>query len=149
MSRFKKAGDGRFVIIDVTFRLRPGPPTATYPDIVDYLAGAVYRRPTFKTYEMRSSPFAGAKGMVLDQSDPEPQRRILLHESRCSGHDRDRVAMAAERNRLPFRADGGAVKLSAAWLIERAALHAGTPMGALGFHQTYAGRDQPRWRDGT
>src|SRR5204862_1178475 len=39
MSRFKQEDAGRFVICEVTFRLRPGaPPTITYPDIVQHLA---------------------------------------------------------------------------------------------------------------
>src|SRR5687767_5811297 len=33
-SRFKGADAGRFVILGVTYRVRPGPPTSTYPDIV-------------------------------------------------------------------------------------------------------------------
>jgi UDP-N-acetylmuramate dehydrogenase len=64
-SRFKGADAGRFVILGVTYRIRPGAPTSTYPDIVDYLARVGVSSPDVA--EVRNAVLAvrRRKGMVI------------------------------------------------------------------------------------
>jgi UDP-N-acetylmuramate dehydrogenase len=132
-SRFKKADAGRFVIIDVTFRLRPGSPTATYPDIVDYLARAGVSTPDVQDVRNAVIAVRRRKGMVVDQSDPDTRSvGSFFMNPVVPEHDRDRVAVVAEAQPPAFPADGGRVKLSAAWLIERAGFARGAADGRVG-----------------
>ena len=77
MSRFKAADEGRFVVCDVTFRMRPGPPTATYAD------EAVRR---FESHRLLGAR-RGAEYQAIEghgRRCPGPgftQRRVVLHES--------------------------------------------------------------------
>ncbi len=126
MSRFKQRDADRFVICDVTYRLRTGPPTLTYPDIVRYLADQGVSSPDIRSARNAVLAVRRRKGMVLDSQDPDTRsvgsffmNPVVLPE------ERDRVAAAADVQPPAYQADGGRVKLSAAWLIE----HAGFPRG--------------------
>ena len=132
-SRFKKADAGRFVICDVTFRLRPSAPTTTYPDIVDYLthAGA----PSPGVAEVRTAVLAvrRRKGMVLDENDPDTRSvGSFFMNPIVGGQEQDRVATVAGIPPPAFPVESGRVKLPAAWLIERAGFRRGETDGAVG-----------------
>ena len=68
-SRFKRSDAGRFVICDVTFRLRQGRPTVTYPDIADALARAGVSRPDVGDVRNTVLAVRRRKGMVIDPAD--------------------------------------------------------------------------------
>src|SRR5215208_4714666 len=70
-SRFKGADAGRFVILDVTYRVRPGSPTTTYPDIVDYLSRVGVSSPDVADVRNAVLAVRRRKGMVIDQGDPD------------------------------------------------------------------------------
>ena len=132
-SRFKGADAGRFIICTVTYRLRPGTPTATYPDIVDYLSRAGVSSPDVGDVRNAVLAVRRRKGMVIDAADPDTRSvgSFFMNPLVDQG-DRDRVAAVAGVRPPAFPADFGRIKLPAAWLIERAGFHRGEADGPVG-----------------
>ena len=132
-SRFKGADAGRFVICDVTFRLRAGPPTVTYPDIVRYMAEAGVSSPDIGDVRNAVLAVRRAKGMVIDQADADTRSvGSFFMNPVVSRADHDRVAIAAASQPPAYPADGGGVKIPAAWLIEQSGFRRGDGEGAVG-----------------
>lgn len=132
-SRFKRNDAGRFVICDVTFRLRSGLPTVTYPDIVGYLAGAGVSSPDVRSVRHAVLQVRRRKGMVIDPMDPDTRSvGSFFMNPVISPGDRDRVAAVAGVQPPAYPADEGRVKVSAAWLIERSGFHRGDADGSVG-----------------
>ena len=132
-SRFKEADTGRFVILDVTYRLRPGPPTSSYPDIVDYLSRASVSTPDVADVRNAVLAVRRRKGMVIDQSDPDTRSvGSFFMNPLVDQVDRDRVAAIAGVQPPAFAAGSGRLKLPAAWLIEHTGFHRGDRDGNVG-----------------
>jgi UDP-N-acetylmuramate dehydrogenase len=133
MSRFKQADSGRFVICTVTFRLRPGRPTTVYPDISEYLARAGVSTPDVEHVRNAVLAVRRRKGMVIDADDPDTRSvgSFFMNPIVLAG-DRDRVNAVAGAQPPAFPADAGRIKLSAAWLIERAGFRRGDAAGNVG-----------------
>jgi UDP-N-acetylmuramate dehydrogenase len=133
MSRFKKSDAGRFVICDVTFRLRPGRPTLTYPDVVDHLTRMGVSTPDIADVRNAVLAVRRRKGMVIDQHDPDTRSvGSFFMNPVVAGSDRERVASVAGAQPPAFPAESGRSKLSAAWLIERAGFRRGDSDGHVG-----------------
>jgi len=132
-SRFKESDRSRFVILDVTYRLRPGPPTSSYPDIVDYLSRASVSTPDVTDVRNAVLAVRRRKGMVIDQNDPDTRSVGSFFMNPLVGQpDRDRVAAVAGAQPPAFAAGSGRLKLPAAWLIERTGFHRGDRDGSVG-----------------
>jgi UDP-N-acetylmuramate dehydrogenase len=132
-SRFKTTDSDRFVIADVTFRLRPGPPTATYPDIVEYLARAGVSTPDVRDVRNAVLAVRRRKGMVIEPGDADTRSvGSFFMNPVVPERDRDRVSTVAGAQPPAFPADRGRVKLPAAWLIERAGFGRGDADGNVG-----------------
>jgi UDP-N-acetylmuramate dehydrogenase len=121
-SRFK--GDDRFVVLDVTFQLLPGPlgrPVA-YAELAAALGVDVGGRAEVAQVRQVVLGLRRAKAMVLDPSD---------HDTWSAGSFFLNPIVPAARVPAGARAwpqpDGGLVKVSAAWLIEHAGLGRGYP----------------------
>jgi len=125
MSRFKRDDANRFIVCDVTFRLRPGPPTVTYPDVVAHLERAGVASPDVAAVREAVLAIRRRKGMVLDAADPDTRSvGSFFMNPVVSARDHARLTSAA--GPAPsFALPGGDVKVPAAWLIE----HAGFPRG--------------------
>jgi len=135
-SMFRSDEPGRYVILSVSYRLRPrGSATVRYADVDKDLAARGIARPSLT--EVRASVIAirRSKSMVLD--DPgDPNRRS------CGSFFLNPIVDAAQADRVTARAADpgmprwpqadGRVKLSAAWLIERAGFARGERAGAVG-----------------
>jgi UDP-N-acetylmuramate dehydrogenase len=142
-SRFKRAWRGRYVITAVTFALRPGgAATVRYPELQRALAApAGGAAPPLD--EVRSTVIAlrRAKSMVLDPADENGRSAgsFFMNPTLAPGAAAAVIArieaagVLAPGEAIPrYPADGGRVKLSAAWLIERAGFAKGTRHGAAG-----------------
>jgi UDP-N-acetylmuramate dehydrogenase len=138
-SALKSRDTERYVVLAVTYRLRPGGvPTVTYPDIERHLAGRGVRTPTLG--EVRTSVLAvrRSKSMVLDPDDENRRscgsfflNPLLLPEA--AAQVAERAAAAVPGVTMPsWREPSGRVKLSAAWLIERAGFARGEREGPVG-----------------
>jgi UDP-N-acetylmuramate dehydrogenase len=146
-SRFKAPGGDRYIITSVVFRLRRGgPPTLKYGDVTRYFEQA--RKPTPSLAEVRKAvlEIRAAKGMLYKPDDTETHSCGSFFVNPVV--TREQFEAAVERgleqgfilpdDRVPhFEADGGRVKMSAAWLIERAGLERGLKLGHVGLSQRH------------
>ncbi|QCB92877.1 UDP-N-acetylmuramate dehydrogenase [Cellulomonas shaoxiangyii] len=109
----------RYVVLDVTFQLRPGSLSAAiaYPELARTLGVAVGERAPLADVRAAVLALRSRKGMVLDAGD---------HDTWSAGSfftnpvlpAADAQALPADAPRWPL--DDGTVKTSAAWLIEHA-----------------------------
>jgi len=133
MSRFKREDRDRFVVCGVTFRLREGSPTATYPDIVQHLERAGRSAASVADVRQAVLDVRRRKGMVIDAADTDTRSvgSFFMNPIVAAG-DRDRVASAAGTAPPGFLMADARVKIPAAWLIERAGFRRGESDGAVG-----------------
>ena len=135
-SVFKRDEPGRWLVLAVTYRLRPGgAPTLGYADVKAQLARQGDAAPTLPQVREAELTIRRGKSMVLD--DPaDPNRRS------CGSFFLNPILSAAEAEKVAARADAptmprwsqpdGRVKLSAAWLIEHAGFARGERSGPVG-----------------
>lgn len=133
-SRFKAEDRGRFVVTEVSLRLREdGRPQVRYEELARRLA------PSADLGAVREAVLAlrRSKGMVLDPEDPDS----VSAGSFFTNPVLKAGAFEALKGRLAgapsFPAEGG-VKLSAAWLVERAGFPKGTRRGGAGVSSKHA-----------
>jgi UDP-N-acetylmuramate dehydrogenase len=133
MSRFKHEDADRFVVCDVTFRLRPGRPTTTYPDVVRYFERHDMRRPTIADARSAVLAIRRSKGMVIDPADPDTRSvgSFFMNPIVTVG-TREEISSLAGAAAPGFAIGGDRVKVPAAWLIERAGFQKGMADGAAG-----------------
>lgn len=141
-SRFKSVEPERWVILAVTYRLRPGgAPAGRYAELAGHLAARGIAGPTLAQVRASVLAIRRSKSMVLD--DPsDPNRRS------CGSFFVNPVVAAAEAARVEALAGDpamprwpepdGRLKLSAAWLIERAGFARGHTEGAVGLSTRHA-----------
>ena len=134
MSRFKREDSGRFVVCDVAFRLRPGLPTTTYPDVRRYLERQAVVAPTVADVRSAILDIRRQKGMVLDPGDPDTRSVGSFFMNPVVPEDvHRRIAGQSANGHVPgFTLAGGSVKIPAAWLIEHAGFARGYGTGRAG-----------------
>ncbi|MDQ6801451.1 MAG: UDP-N-acetylmuramate dehydrogenase [Acidobacteriota bacterium] len=123
-SIFKKSAKDRYVVLSVTFQLRPGaPPSIRYPE----LQKAIGERSSLP--EVRDAVIAirRRKGMVIDPADPDTRSDGSFFMNPIVS--REKLATLGE---LPHFPAGENIKLSAAWLIENAGFQKGFIHGNTG-----------------
>jgi len=133
-SRFKREDAGRFVVCDVTFRLRPGPPTLTYPDIAGAFAASGVGESALDRARQAVLTVRRRKGMVSDASDVDTRSVGSFFVNPVVEHSTyDRVGALMAGQRVPgFVMENGDVKIPAAWLIETAGFAKGHGEGPVG-----------------
>lgn len=135
-SAFKRDAPGRWVVLAVTYRLRPGgPPTLGYADVDRHLARQGIGAPTLRDVRSAVLAIRRGKSMVLD--DPvDPNRRSCGSFFLNPILDADTAATVTVRGgdaTMPrWPQPDGRVKFSAAWLIERAGFARGERAGPVG-----------------
>lgn len=132
-SVFKNYERERYVVLNVTFRLKVGGAASVrYPELRRYLEERGESDQDVRVVRDAVIAIRKRKGMVLDPDDPD---------TRSDGSFfMNPVLSAAEFERFKQKADGapnfpsgdGMVKLSAAWLIERAGFPKGFVHGNAG-----------------
>ena len=138
-SRFKSSDKGRFIVLRVSYALRPaGPPAVRYAELARHLDESGAREPSLAEVREAVLALRRRKSMVLD-----PRERsvgsffmnpivpaIVAADMEVALRRR---GLLREGERPPqFPAGDGRVKLSAAWLIERAGLAKGYRRGNVG-----------------
>jgi UDP-N-acetylmuramate dehydrogenase len=138
-SVFKREDAGRFVVVAVRFALRPGgAPSLRYAELAKALAGCA--APSLAEVRETVIGLRRGKSMVLDPSDENfhSAGSFFMNptlDAADFAEARARVAAAGvlrPGEEMPSYPAGARVKLSAAWLIERAGFHKGTRDGAVG-----------------
>ena len=132
-SRFKGVDAGRFVVCDVTFRLKPGEPTAAYPDVQAHFDRAGIRHPSLRDVRNAVLSIRRRKGMVVDAADPDTRSvGSFFMNPVMTDKERGQIEAAAGMPPPCFVMTDGRVKVPAAWLIERAGFQKGYAEGAVG-----------------
>ncbi|MTD16149.1 UDP-N-acetylmuramate dehydrogenase [Nakamurella sp. YIM 132087] len=127
-------GSARHVVTAVTFRLPADPQPVRYAELARVLGVQVGE--TAPEAEVRTAvlELRRSKGMVLDPTDADTRSagsfftNPILDPAAAGQVDariRDRCGPDTSYPRYPAGEDGELVKLSAAWLIERAGFHKG------------------------
>ena len=131
-SRFRGVDAGRFTILRVTFRLRPGPPTTTYEGIALALREQGITTPGVRDVYRTVLTVRQRKGMVLDPADSDTCSvgsfftNPVLTEARVAELEA-RFATAP----VKYRVEHG-IKVAAAWLIQQSGFTPGWRTGATG-----------------
>lgn len=139
-SAFKRE-PGRFIVLAVTYRVRPGgAPAVKYADIASALAAREVATPSLGDVRDTVLTVRRAKSMVIDSADPN--RRS------CGSFFTNPIVDASDVARIEQRVGDvamprwpqpdGRVKLSAAWLIERAGFTRGHRAGPVGLSTRHA-----------
>ena len=140
-SAFKSRELGRYVVLAVTYRLRPGAaPTLGYADVERAVAARGLTAPTLADVRASVLAIRRTKSMVLDPGDPNRRScGSFFTNPIVTAADAEQVVRRAGEATMPRwpQADGG-VKLSAAWLIERAGYRRGQREGAVGLSTAHA-----------
>jgi UDP-N-acetylmuramate dehydrogenase len=127
-SLFKNFEPERYVVLNVTFRLkRGGEPAVRYPELARYLGDAPR-----DLESVRNAVIAirKRKGMVIDPRDPDTRSDgSFFMNPVISSRQFSTLSDPAIPN---YSAGEGMVKLSAAWLIEQAGFHKGFVHGHVG-----------------
>jgi UDP-N-acetylmuramate dehydrogenase len=139
-SVFKGSGRGRLVVLSVTFEVTAGGgPAVRYAELSRALEGE--EPPSLKRVRDAVLALRRAKGMVLDPADPDTVSagsfftNPVVAAPVADEVERRARALGAlsEGERLPrWPSEGGAVKLAAAWLLERAGIARGSRLGGAG-----------------
>ena len=148
-SRFKRRDRGRYVVLDVTLQLRRDtPPRVRYPELRDAVtrAGSLdAAAPADAVRLVRQTVLAlrRSKSMVLDAADPNARSAGSFFMNPVLS----RAAFAELEQRwhstggagaIPSFAAGDAVKVPAAWLVERAGFAKGYRRGGAGVSARHA-----------
>jgi len=153
-SLFRSEEPGRYVILSVGYRLRPrGPATLRYADVEKDLAARGIAKPAITDVRASVLAIRQSKSMVLDARG--------ANRRSCGSFFTNPIIPPAELAAVESRAadptmprwplPGGQVKLSAAWLIERAGYTRGRAEGPVGLSTKHAlaivARDDAKARD--
>ncbi len=133
---------GRYVITRVRFRLHSGgEPYLGYADLQRWFAGQA-ERPGLAEVASAVRAIRGGKGMVLAEDDPDTWsagsyfKNPVVAASLLEGIG---AAAGVQSALVPhWPAGEGRVKLSAAWLLERAGFRKGYVLGAAGLSTKHA-----------
>ncbi len=140
-SVFKREAEGRYVITRVRLRLVPhGPPKIAYAELERELGV----EPSLAEVRDTVTRLRRHKSMVLDPTDDNRRSagsffvNPTIAASELDGV-RARAAERAPSEALPtYPAPDGRIKLSAAWLIERAGFTRGTTRGPVGISSRHS-----------
>ncbi|HET9721330.1 MAG TPA: UDP-N-acetylmuramate dehydrogenase [Solirubrobacteraceae bacterium] len=131
----------RYVILEVSFELERSRLAApiSYPELARALGVSVGSRPPLEAVREAVLELRRGKGMVSDPDDPDSVSagsfflNPVLSLGEFAALERRSAERLGEDERPPgWPAEDGAVKTSAAWLIERAGFHRGYGTGRVG-----------------
>lgn len=140
-SRFKDRDRDRFVIARVTYRLSAnGKPAVRYPELQKYLAERGVNDPTLSDVRDAVLTIRRRKAMVIDPSDTDSRSvGSFFVNPVVSVAELERIKRDLSSEDLPaFPVSKDRVKLSAAWLIERAGIARGFTHGNVGTSTKHA-----------
>lgn len=145
-SRFKTRDRERFIITSVTYRLSVnGKPAVRYPELRRYIAWRGATDPTLDQVRDSVLSLRRRKAMVIDPQDPDSRSvgsffvNPIVTREECEEIKQRGFKFGAQGEEMPtFAASGDRVKLSAAWLIERAGIDRGYVHGGVGTSTKHA-----------
>jgi UDP-N-acetylmuramate dehydrogenase len=141
-SRFNTVDRGRFIVTRVDYKLRRNePPQITYADLKTYFEGGS-AAPSLAELADAVREIRKGKGMLLVEGDPDCRSAgSFFKNPEVTLELADRVRESAVGAHVPLRtypAQGGKVKIPAAWLIEQAGFRKGYRVGAAGISSKHS-----------
>ncbi len=140
-SIFKSAEPDRYVVLAVTYRLRPGAtPTIRYAEVATYLERGGVAAPALSQVREAVIAIRRSKSMVIEEGDPNRRScGSFFTNPVVSAEQADALAALAADPAMPRWAQpDGSVKLAAGWLIERAGFRRGHREGPVGLSTRHA-----------
>lgn len=145
-SRFKTRDRERFIITSVTYQLAVnGKPAIRYPELQRYVAAQGAASPTLEQVRESVLTLRRRKAMVIDPEDPNSRSvgsffvNPIVTREECEQIKLRADKFAARGEEMPrFPVPDDQVKLSAAWLIERAGINRGYVHGGVGTSMKHA-----------
>jgi UDP-N-acetylmuramate dehydrogenase len=131
-SIFNLTDRGKYIVTRVRYILkRHGTPRLAYVDLKKYFQGPT--EPSLQQVSAAVREIRRRKGMYIVEGDPDSRSAGSFFKNPViSAEHFERIA-AQEGGEVPhYPAGDGAVKVPAAWLLERAGFHKGYTMGAAG-----------------
>ena len=140
-SRFKSAEPGRFVVLSVTYRLVPGgAPCVRYAELERHLSDRGVASASLRDVRESVVAIRRSKSMVIEAGD-ENRRSCgsFFTNAVVTAAEAERVARITRDTAMPrWPQPDGRVKLSSAWLIERAGFTRGHREGPVGLSTRHA-----------
>ena len=140
-SRFKSVEPGRYLILEATYRLAPGgAPCVRYAEVERHLAARGLGTPSLGDVRESVLAIRRSKSMVIE-ADDENRRSCgsFFTNAVVTAAEAERVAGIAGEADVPrWPQPDGRVKLSSAWLIERAGFRRGHREGPVGLSSRHA-----------
>jgi UDP-N-acetylmuramate dehydrogenase len=144
-SLFKNFERDRYIVVNVTYRLRRGGAAAIrYPELQTYAKRLGISAADLPGVREAVIAIRRRKGMVLDPADPDTRSdgsfftNPVLPQPEFDRFLRRAHAVTGDGVAVPGFPAGDAVKLSAAWLIERAGFQKGFAIGNAGLSTKHA-----------
>jgi UDP-N-acetylmuramate dehydrogenase len=140
-SFFKSVARDRYIVLAVTFALCPGAaPTIAYAELAKAIAARGMNAVTLRDVRQVVLELRRSKSMLLDETDPNGRScgSFFVNPIVSDAQARELAARPGHENMPRYPQADGQVKLAAGWLIERAGLHRGMRVGAVGLSTKHA-----------
>ena len=135
-SRLQRDWQDRYVIWRLHFRLRPGPVALAYPELQRQFGGEAAAPAAVR---QRVLQLRQAKSMLYDPADPNHRScGSFFVNPQVTSEEAGALATALAADMPHFPGSAGRIKLSAAWLIERAGFPRGYVRGNVGLSSRHA-----------
>ena len=139
-SRFRSRDSGRFIITSVTYRLTVnGKPSVRYAELTRYLDERGIQEPSLTEVRQAVLAIRRRKSMVIDANDPDSRSvgsffmNPVVSPKEFEQINQRALKLTSDNSQMPrYPMPNGAVKLSAAWLIENAGFKRGYVHGNVG-----------------
>jgi UDP-N-acetylmuramate dehydrogenase len=145
-SVFNTAARGRYIVLQVTFRLaQNGSPRVAYADLEKFLAaGSAGSRPTLQQVRDAVRSIRHSKAMLIVPGDEDCRSAGSFFKNPVVNQDEAARIVALAQQRAPgkilpqYPAEDGQMKLAAAWLVEQAGFSKGFRRGAVGISRKHS-----------
>ena len=128
-SIFNSTHRERYVVLSVTFALiKGGAPKVVYKDLIEHFGE---RQPSLAEVREALLSIRRSKSMVIDADDPNSRSAGSFFKNPIVSQEK-LAELHAEIGNVPNFPFGDAVKIPAAWLIEKSGLHKGFALGNAG-----------------
>jgi UDP-N-acetylmuramate dehydrogenase len=136
-SIFNSSARDRYVVSRVDYALLPHqPPSIVYADLSKYFAARNIASPTLAEARSAVRAIRAQKGMLIQAGETDSRSAGSFFKNPVvpiAALDSLAMELGIEKTTIPaYPAPQGQVKLSAAWLIERAGFHKGFALGNAG-----------------
>ena len=136
-SIFNSSERGRYIVSRVEYSLpRHAPPNIVYADLAKYFAASSDKSPSLAEVREAVRSIRRQKGMLIVPGDPDCRSAGSFFKNpivAVSALDSLAEELSVDKKSIPaYPAPNGEVKLSAAWLIERAGFAKGYALGNAG-----------------